>query len=82
MSWFQVAKSHGGPVPAKHVAYMWAKSLGGDSAVKLLNKFALLESAIDYAADNWSVGHSLTLCRCPVQYGLWCFVCLQSYTSL
>ena len=27
--------------------------LGGDSAVKLLTKFGLLESAIDYAAENW-----------------------------
>ena len=26
---------------------------GGDSAVKLLTKFGLLESAIDYAAENW-----------------------------
>ncbi len=32
---------------------MWAKSLGGDSAVKLLSKFGLLEAAIDYAAENW-----------------------------
>jgi intraflagellar transport protein 172 len=35
------------------VAYLWAKSLGGDSAVKLLNKFGLLEAAIDYASENW-----------------------------
>lgn len=27
--------------------------IGGDSAVKLLTKFGLLESAIDYAAENW-----------------------------
>ena len=27
--------------------------LGGDSAVKLLQKFGLLEYAIDYAAENW-----------------------------
>ena len=26
---------------------------GGDSAVKLLSKFGLLEAAIDYAAENW-----------------------------
>lgn len=51
----QVAKSQGGPNAAKQVAYLWAKSLGGDSAVKLLNKFGLLESAIEYAAENWSV---------------------------
>ena len=27
--------------------------LGGDSAVKLLTKFNLLEAAIDYASENW-----------------------------
>lgn len=52
---FQVAKSHGGPTAAKQVAYLWAKHLGGDSAVKLLNKFGLLDSAIDYATENWLV---------------------------
>ena len=50
---FQVAKAHGGQTASKQVAYLWAKSLGGDSAVKLLTKFGLLEAAIDYAAENW-----------------------------
>ena len=49
----QVSKSHGGPTAAKQVAYLWAKNLGGDSAVKLLTKFGLLEAAIDYATENW-----------------------------
>ena len=49
----QVAKSHGGASAQKQVAYLWAKSLGGEAAVKLLNKFALLEYAIDFASDNW-----------------------------
>ena len=49
----QVAKNSGGATAAKQVAYLWARSLGGDSAVKLLNKFGLLEAAIDYAAENW-----------------------------
>ncbi len=48
-----MAKAHGGPTAAKPVAYLWAKNLGGDSAVKLLNKFGLLDAAIDYAAENW-----------------------------
>ncbi|KAG1667872.1 Intraflagellar transport protein 172 [Nymphon striatum] len=48
----RVAKSHGSPVIAKQVAYLWAKSLGGDSAVKLLNKFGICEEAIDFAAEN------------------------------
>ena len=49
----QVSKAHGGPSASKQVAYLWAKSLGGDSAVKLLTKFGLLEAAIDYATENW-----------------------------
>ncbi len=52
---YRVAKNHGGPVVGKQVAYLWAKTLGGDSAVKLLTKFGLLEQAIDYATENWYV---------------------------
>lgn len=48
----QIAKSHGGANGHKQVAYLWAKSLGGEAAVKLLNKFGLLETAIDFATDN------------------------------
>ena len=49
----QVAKAHGSTNAHRHVAYLWAKSLGGESAVRLLNKLGLLEAAIDHAADNW-----------------------------
>ena len=49
---FQVAKTHGGSNAANQVAYLWAKTLGGESAVKLLTKFGLLEAAVDYATDN------------------------------
>ena len=48
----QVAKAEGGSNAANQVAYLWAKSLGGESAVKLLTKFGLLEAAIDYATKN------------------------------
>lgn len=48
----QLAKAEGGSNAANQVAYMWAKSLGGESAVKLLTKFGLLEAAIDYATKN------------------------------
>lgn len=48
----QVAKSHGGAGAQKQVAYMWARSLGGEAAVKLLNKFGLLEYAVEYASNN------------------------------
>lgn len=48
----QVAKSHGGAGAQKQVAYLWARSLGGEAAVKLLNKFGLLEYAIESASNN------------------------------
>ena len=31
---------------------MWSKTLGGDSAVRLLLKLGLLEQCIDYAAES------------------------------
>lgn len=49
---YRVAKAAGGETAQKQVAYLWAKSLGGDSAVKLLQKFNLLDEAIDFACDN------------------------------
>lgn len=49
---YRVAKARCGPATSQQVAYLWAQSLGGDSAVKLLTKFGLLEDAIDYATDH------------------------------
>lgn len=49
---FQVAKNHGDPEAQKRVAYLWAQSLGGEAAVKLLNKFGLLEFAIETASNK------------------------------
>ncbi|KAM6965091.1 intraflagellar transport protein 172 homolog [Aplochiton taeniatus] len=60
---YRVAKSHGGGVAHKQVAYLWAKSLGGEAAVKLLNKFGLLETALDYATDNCSFDFAFELAR-------------------
>lgn len=60
----QVAKAYGGANSHKHVAYLWAKSLGGEAAVKLLSKFGLLEMAIDHATDSGYAGaqHLPPLC--------------------
>ncbi|XP_041357336.1 intraflagellar transport protein 172 homolog isoform X2 [Gigantopelta aegis] len=60
---YRVAKNHGGQIAAKQVAYMWAKSLGGDSAVKLLHKYGFLESAIDYATENCAFDFAFDLAR-------------------
>ncbi|XP_050807060.1 intraflagellar transport protein 172 homolog isoform X1 [Gopherus flavomarginatus] len=60
---YRVAKAHGGANSYKHVTYLWARSLGGEAAVKLLNKFGLLEMAIDHAADNGVFDFAFELAR-------------------
>ncbi|KAG8179911.1 hypothetical protein JTE90_006274 [Oedothorax gibbosus] len=60
---YRVAKTKGNDISAKQIAYLWAKSVGGDSAVKLLNKFGLLENAIDYAAENCAFDFAFELAR-------------------
>uniref|UniRef100_A0A8C1T5H6 Intraflagellar transport protein 172 homolog n=1 Tax=Cyprinus carpio TaxID=7962 RepID=A0A8C1T5H6_CYPCA len=60
---YRIAKTHGGGSAHKQVAYLWAKSLGGEAAVKLLSKFGFLESAIDFAADNYTFDFAFELAR-------------------
>jgi intraflagellar transport protein 172 len=60
---YRVSKSKGGQGAANQVAYLWAKSLGGESAVKLLSKFGLLEAAVDYATDNLSFDFAFEIAR-------------------
>jgi intraflagellar transport protein 172 len=43
---YRVAKKHGGQSAGQQVAYLWAQALGGDSAVKLLTKFGMVETAV------------------------------------
>nr|XP_060478952.1 intraflagellar transport protein 172 homolog [Panthera onca] len=65
---YRVAKAHGSTNAHKHVAYLWAKSLGGESAVRLLNKLGLLEAAIDHAADNCSFEFAFELSRLALKH--------------
>ncbi|XP_036261104.1 intraflagellar transport protein 172 homolog isoform X2 [Molothrus ater] len=60
---YRVAKAYGGANSHKHVAYLWAKSLGGEAAVKLLSKFGLLEMAIDHATDSGVFEFAFELAR-------------------
>ncbi|KAG7214317.1 hypothetical protein INR49_004455 [Caranx melampygus] len=60
---YRVAKSHGGAGAQKQVAYLWARSLGGEAAVKLLNKFGLMEYAIESATKNLSFDFAFDLAR-------------------
>lgn len=50
-----MAKTAGGEQAGEQVAFLWAKSLGGDSAVKLLNKLNLLNACIEHACDSYQV---------------------------
>ncbi|KAJ3152666.1 hypothetical protein HDU86_005539 [Geranomyces michiganensis] len=60
---YRIAKSYGGPNSSKQVAYLWARSLGGESAVKLLSKFSLLDAAIDFATENGAFDFAFELSR-------------------
>eukprot|EP00111_Clytia_hemisphaerica_P000435 TCONS_00001218-protein len=60
---YRIAKQSGTPGSGKQVAYLWAKSLGGDSAIKLLQKLGLLEACIDYAIDTTSFDFAFDLAR-------------------
>lgn len=59
----RVAKLHGGPSASKQVAFAWAVSLGGEAGAKLLQKFGLIEQAIDYAIESNAFQHAFELCR-------------------
>ena len=49
---YRVARSFGGPSHQQRVAYEWSRSLGGESAVKLLNKLGMLESTLNLALKS------------------------------
>lgn len=49
---YRVSKAHGGVKAAQQVGYLWARQLGGDSAVKLLTKFGMIEKAIEFACEQ------------------------------
>uniref|UniRef100_A0A8C9LSK7 Intraflagellar transport protein 172 homolog n=1 Tax=Piliocolobus tephrosceles TaxID=591936 RepID=A0A8C9LSK7_9PRIM len=65
---YRVARTQGGANAQKHVAYLWAKSLGGEAAVRLLNKLGLLEAAVDNAADNRSFEFAFELSRLALKH--------------
>jgi intraflagellar transport protein 172 len=60
---YKISKSYGGPVATKQVAYLWAKTIGGDAAIKLLTKLGLLESSIDYAIESGAFEFAFELAK-------------------
>ncbi|KAK2101765.1 hypothetical protein P7K49_019431, partial [Saguinus oedipus] len=63
-----VARTQGGANAHKHVAYLWADSLGGEAAVRLLIKLGLLEASGDHAADNCSFEFAFELSRLALKH--------------
>ncbi|VDM92634.1 unnamed protein product, partial [Onchocerca ochengi] len=60
---YRIAKQEGGDTAQKQIAYLWAKSLNSNAAVKLLQKFNLLDESIDYACENGAFDFAFDLCR-------------------
>lgn len=60
---YRVAKQNGGTLAAHQVAFLWAKTLPIDSAIKLLNKYGILETCIDYACESFQFEFAFNLCK-------------------
>lgn len=60
---YRVAKQSGGSAAANQVAFLWARTLSIDSAIKLLNKFGLLEACVDYACETYQFDFAFQLCK-------------------
>ena len=64
---YRVAKNNGGPNAAKQVAFLWAKHLGGEAAVKLLKSFGILEHGIDYACESFQFEFAFEMAKLAMQ---------------
>ncbi|XP_037945105.1 intraflagellar transport protein 172 homolog [Teleopsis dalmanni] len=60
---YRVAKQKGTEGASNQVAYMWAKSMPVESAVRLLNKLGLLDTAVSFACDSGQFEFAMDLCR-------------------
>ena len=60
---YRAGKAAGGASVAKQVAYLWARSLGGEASVKLLSKFGLLDAAIEFACESSAFDFAFELCK-------------------
>lgn len=60
---YRVSKQNGGPNAAKQVAFLWASTLSIDSAIKLLNKYGILEACVDYACETYQFDFAFQLAK-------------------
>ena len=59
----RIAKDHLGSAVSEQIAFLWAKSVGGEAAVKLLSKLNLIDSAINFASESGAFDFALELAR-------------------
>ena len=52
------------------MAFLWARGLGGDSAVKLLNRLGHMNDVIDIAASNGAFDFAFDLARVAATHKL------------
>ena len=50
-------------MPAQQVAFFWAKKLGGDAGVKLLNKLGHAEQALELACEQHAYEFAFDIAR-------------------
>uniref|UniRef100_A0A0N4ZD27 WD_REPEATS_REGION domain-containing protein n=1 Tax=Parastrongyloides trichosuri TaxID=131310 RepID=A0A0N4ZD27_PARTI len=67
---YRIGKQEGGENAARNVAYLWAKALGGDSAVRLLQKYNVLNEVIAMACDNNDFEFAFEVCRTGAKHKL------------
>ncbi|KAL3276031.1 hypothetical protein HHI36_020760 [Cryptolaemus montrouzieri] len=60
---YRVAKQNGGSAAANQVAFLWAHTLPIDSAIKLLNKYGILDSCINHACETYQFNFAFQLCK-------------------
>ncbi|WKY15558.1 hypothetical protein Q1695_000775 [Nippostrongylus brasiliensis] len=60
---YRLARAEGGEQEQKQVALLWAKSLGGEAGVKLLNRFGMLNEAIDHFTEIGTFDFAFELAR-------------------
>lgn len=60
---YRVAKQNGGPSASHQIAFLWSKTLPIDSAIKLLNKYGVLEACVDYACETYQFDFAFQLCK-------------------
>uniref|UniRef100_A0AC35U6D2 WD_REPEATS_REGION domain-containing protein n=1 Tax=Rhabditophanes sp. KR3021 TaxID=114890 RepID=A0AC35U6D2_9BILA len=60
---YRIARNEGNDFAGKNVAYLWAKSLGGDSAVRLLQKYNILNETITMAFEKHDFDFAFEVCR-------------------